>query len=83
MYEPIRNRESVLSFCSIAISRIRELTGTGQFGTNLLGLKRGAEALGFHSRALKVSPTNIDQKLQFLPALLHESSDRQKLPDGS
>ena len=56
---------------NFTLSRIRELTGTGQFGTNLLGLKRGAEALGFHSRALKVSSTNIDQKLQFLPAIIH------------
>ena len=56
---------------NFTLSRIRELTGTGQFGTNLLGLKRGAEALGFHSRALKVSPTNIEQKLQFLPAIIH------------
>ncbi|MDE5124401.1 MAG: cysteine peptidase family C39 domain-containing protein, partial [Trichodesmium sp. St19_bin1] len=27
---------------NFTLSRIRELTGTGQFGTNLLGLKRGA-----------------------------------------
>ncbi|NEO57103.1 MAG: peptidase domain-containing ABC transporter [Okeania sp. SIO3B5] len=56
---------------NFTLSRIRELTGTGQFGTTLLGLKRGAEALGFYSRALKVSPTNIHQRLQCLPAIIH------------
>lgn len=56
---------------NFTLSRIRELTGTGQFGTNLLGLQRGAEALGFYSRSLRISPANIDQKLEFLPAIIH------------
>ena len=30
-----------------ALSRIRERVGTGQLGTSLLGLRQGAEGLGF------------------------------------
>ncbi len=56
---------------NFTLSHIRELTGTGQLGTTLLGLKRGAEAVGFNTRSLKVSPNNIEQKLQFLPAIIH------------
>lgn len=56
---------------NFTLSRIREVTGTGQLGTTLLGLKRGAEALGFNTITLKASPTNIEQRLQFLPAIIH------------
>ena len=46
---------------TLAISHIRELVGTGQQGTTLLGLKRGAEALGFNAQGVKASPEIIDQ----------------------
>jgi ATP-binding cassette subfamily C protein len=57
---------------TFAISRIREAVGTGQLGTTLLGLRRGAEALGFHARAVKASPELIDRLNEApLPAVIH------------
>lgn len=57
---------------TFAISRIRETVGTMQTGTTLLGLKRGAEAIGFHSRGVKVNEDFLDQIQQApLPAVIH------------
>jgi ATP-binding cassette, subfamily C, bacterial len=53
------------------ISRIRETVGTGQKGTTLLGLKRGAEILGFNARAVKAPLEAIAQKAVPLPAIIH------------
>lgn len=57
---------------TFAISRVREAVGTGSRGTSLLGLRRGAEALGFNARQVKASPQLLDslQKVS-LPAILH------------
>ncbi len=41
---------------TFTLNRIREAVGTGQSGTTLLGLKRGAETLGFNARPVKTSP---------------------------
>ncbi len=56
----------------LSISRVRELVGTGQFGTSLLGLKRGVENLGFNARQARATPELI-QKLDELPlpAIIH------------
>ena len=35
---------------TFSIHRVREAVGTGSRGTTLLGLNRGAEALGFNTR---------------------------------
>ncbi|MBD0310978.1 MAG: peptidase domain-containing ABC transporter, partial [Microcoleus sp. T1-bin1] len=57
---------------TLTINRIRETVGTGQQGTSLLGLKRGAEALGFNARSVKASPQILDQiKEAPLPAVIH------------
>ncbi len=57
---------------TFAINRIREAIGTGQLGTTLLGLRRGAEALGFNARQVKASPEIIDKiDLAPLPAIIH------------
>jgi ABC-type bacteriocin/lantibiotic exporter with double-glycine peptidase domain len=45
----------------LSISRVRELVGTGQFGTSLLGLKRGVENLGFNARQVKASPELLER----------------------
>ncbi|MEO1560907.1 MAG: peptidase domain-containing ABC transporter, partial [Cyanobacteria bacterium J06632_19] len=45
--------------------------GTRQQGTTLLGLKRGAESLGFNSRAVKASLEAIDKQAIPLPAIIH------------
>lgn len=57
---------------NFTINRIREFIGTGQTGTTLLGLKQGAETLGFNARTAKASPeilNRIDEAP--LPAIIH------------
>ncbi len=57
---------------TLSISRIREAVGTGQLGTTLLGLRRGAETLGFDARPVKASPELIDHLEEApLPAVIH------------
>lgn len=56
----------------LSLNRLREAVGTGQQGTTLLGLQRGADALGFNARSVKASP-EILQRLNEapLPAVIH------------
>jgi ATP-binding cassette subfamily C protein len=55
-----------------SISRIREAVGTGQLGTTLLGLRRGAETLGFNARQVQASLELLDHLDQApLPAIIH------------
>lgn len=57
---------------SFTITRIREAVGTGQLGTTLLGLRRGAEGLGFQARSGKASADIFNQLDQIpLPAIIH------------
>ncbi len=57
---------------TLAISHIREAVGTGSRGTSLLGLNRGAEALGFNVRQVKATTEFIDRLHQApLPAIIH------------
>ncbi|MGK7892727.1 MAG: peptidase domain-containing ABC transporter [Xenococcus sp. (in: cyanobacteria)] len=55
-----------------AISRVREAVGTGARGTTLLGLNRGAEALGFNARQVKATSELLDRLNEApLPAIIH------------
>jgi ATP-binding cassette, subfamily C, bacterial len=56
---------------TLALSRIREIVGTGQRGVTLLGLKRGAEALGFDARGVKSSLDLVHKNVLPLPAIIH------------
>ena len=57
---------------TFAISRVREAVGTGSRGTSLLGLRRGAEALGFNARQVRATPQLIDKLNEVpLPAVIH------------
>ncbi|MCL6754865.1 peptidase domain-containing ABC transporter [Nostoc sp. CCCryo 231-06] len=57
---------------TFAISRMREAVGTGSRGTSLLGLRRGAETLGFNTRQVKASAQLLDQLNKApLPAIIH------------
>jgi ATP-binding cassette subfamily C protein len=57
---------------TLAMNRVREAVGTGQLGTTLLGLRRGAEALGFNARSVKATPELIDRLNEApLPAIVH------------
>ena len=54
------------------INRIREAVGTGQLGTSLLGLRQGAEILGFNARSVKASSQIFDRIQEApLPAIIH------------
>jgi ATP-binding cassette, subfamily C, bacterial len=54
------------------IGRIRAAVGTGQLGTTLLGLWRGAEVLGFKARAGQADADAIDDINDLpLPAIVH------------
>ncbi len=56
---------------TFTISRCREFVGTGQQGTSLLGIKQGAEALGFNTRAIK-APLEVVTKNDIpFPAIIH------------
>lgn len=57
---------------TLTLTRIREAVGTGQLGTTLLGLRRGAEALGFLTRSAAAAPEILDQLSAIpLPAVIH------------
>jgi ABC-type bacteriocin/lantibiotic exporter with double-glycine peptidase domain len=57
---------------TFAIGRVREAVGTGSRGTSLLGLRRGAETLGFHARQVKASAQILDSLHKApLPAIIH------------
>ena len=57
---------------TISLNRVREAVGTGQLGTTLLGLRRGAEALGLNARAVKTSSELLDRISEVpLPAIIH------------
>ncbi|MFM6099402.1 MAG: peptidase domain-containing ABC transporter [Dolichospermum sp.] len=57
---------------NFTLSRIREVVGTGQFGTTLLGLRRGAESLGFKVNPVKTSSEIIERMNEApLPAIIH------------
>lgn len=56
----------------LALSRVRELVGTGTRGTTLLGLRRGADAVGFHARAVRADAALLDRLDGLpLPAICH------------
>ncbi|CDM92452.1 MAG: peptidase domain-containing ABC transporter [Limnospira maxima] len=57
---------------TFTMSRIREAVGTGQQGTTILGLRRGAEELGFNASAGRASQKILEQMNKFpLPAIIH------------
>lgn len=57
---------------TVGMNRIREIIGTGRLGTTLLGLRRGATALGLRARSAIASPEILTRLEQLpLPAILH------------
>ncbi|NMG19771.1 peptidase domain-containing ABC transporter [Brasilonema bromeliae] len=57
---------------TFTLNHIREMVGTGQLGTTLLGLKRGAETLGFNARHVKTSAELLNRMNEApLPAIIH------------
>jgi len=57
---------------NLSINRIRELVGTGEGGTTMLGLKRGAQELGFKTKTIQAAPEILDELNEFtLPAIIY------------
>ncbi|WP_413199826.1 peptidase domain-containing ABC transporter [Nostoc piscinale] len=56
---------------TFSMTRCREAVGTGQQGSTLLGLKQGAEILGFNARAVKVPLETFNEITLPLPAIIH------------
>ncbi|MBF2028235.1 MAG: peptidase domain-containing ABC transporter [Oscillatoriales cyanobacterium C42_A2020_001] len=57
---------------SLTLNRLREAVGTGQQGTTLLGLQRGADALGFNARSVRAAPQIVERLEEApLPAIIH------------
>ena len=56
----------------LSLSDVRDIVGTTGNGTTLLGLRRGAESLGFRAQAAKADATLLDQLDQIpLPIICH------------
>lgn len=56
----------------VPVGWVRHLVGTSKEGTTLLGLKRGAEKLGFHAQAAKAEPSLLnDLNSVPLPLVCH------------
>lgn len=60
----------------VTLSRVRELVGTGQLGSSLLGLQQGSEALGFQARSGQATD-DIFKRIHRLPlpAIMHWGRD--------
>ncbi len=56
---------------TFTINRLRETVGTRREGTTLLGLKQGAEALGFKARGIKAPLEIVNKQAVPLPAIIH------------
>ncbi|MDX2242307.1 MAG: peptidase domain-containing ABC transporter [Leptolyngbyaceae cyanobacterium bins.302] len=57
---------------TLSLTRLREVVGTGQQGTTLLGLQRGADALGFNARSVRATEEVVERVSEVpLPVILH------------
>ncbi|MGB3533075.1 MAG: peptidase domain-containing ABC transporter [Microcoleaceae cyanobacterium] len=57
---------------NFTLSHLREVSGTGQQGTTLLGLKQGADTTGFNARPMRADPSILDQLDHApLPMIIH------------
>jgi ATP-binding cassette subfamily C protein len=57
---------------TFTLSHLREVSGTGQQGTTLLGLKQGADTMGFNARPMRADPSILDQLEHApLPMIIH------------
>lgn len=57
---------------TFSLTRVREAVGTGSRGTTLLGIRRGAEALGFTAKQVQATSDLIDHLEHVpLPTIIH------------
>ena len=58
----------------LSITKLRDVLGTDIKGTTLAGLAKGAEFLGFETKALRVDMENFQEPFT-LPAIAHVLTD--------
>ena len=57
---------------NFSLNHMRQVVGTGQLGTTMLGLRRGAEALNFNAYPVRASSELLEQLDRApLPAIIH------------
>lgn len=56
----------------LSLAHLRDIVGTGSSGTTLLGLRRGADSVGFYARAVRANQALIEKLDSIpLPSILH------------
>ena len=55
---------------NFSIAKLRQISGTDRNGTNLAGMIKGLDYLGFDSKTVKVEDKKIDNSLSF-PIIAH------------
>ena len=55
---------------NFSIAKLRQILGTDKNGTNLAGMIKGLDYLGFDSKAVKVEDKKIDNSVSF-PIIAH------------
>lgn len=55
---------------NFSIAKLRQISGTDRNGTNLTGIIKGLDYLGFESKAVKVEDKKIDNSVSF-PIIAH------------
>ena len=58
---------------NFSIAKLRQISGTDRNGTNLVGMIKGLDYLGFDSKAVKVEDKKIDNSVSF-PIIAHIQS---------
>ena len=58
--------------CNFSLNHMRQVVGTGQLGTTMLGLRRGAEAINFNAYPVRATSELLEQLDRVsLPAIIH------------
>ena len=58
--------------CNFSQNHMRQVVGTGQLGTTMLGLRRGAEAINFNAYPVRATSELLEKLDQVpLPAIIH------------
>ena len=63
----------------ITITRLRDMMGTDLKGTNLTGMEKAAQELGFSTAAVRGRPGKLSQRIHHSP-VLHRSSPTRVWP---
>ena len=62
----------------ISIAKLREISGTDRNGTNIAGMLKGLEYLGFDGKAVRVEDKKITNEISF-PIIAHIKTEKNFL----